>query len=118
MVTIELIGWFYVPSNEVEAQLWFIDGYGAVLGVGLPVYWLLVAIRALILIGLLSLHPTARTLFLVLTAISVSLSLFWGYRVTSPIEGPFLFLATIVDGIIIGLAYYSPVSQEFGKSAT
>ena len=117
MVIIELIGWFYVPSNEVEAQFWFSDGYGAILHASLPVYWLLVAMRGLVLIGLLSLHPTARILFLVLTVVSIALSLFWGYRVTAPIEGPFLFLATIVDGIIIGLAYYSPVSREFSKAA-
>ena len=113
LVIVELLNWLYVPTNELAAQLRETDGYAAVIHGGIPLWALLVVVRALILFGLLSFHRIARLLFLLLTIGSVLMTLFWGYRVTSPLEAPFYYLETLVDGVILALAYYSPVSRRF-----
>lgn len=114
----ELIGWFYQPSDLLQAEFWFADGYAAVLDGGLPIYILILMARLLIMTGLLTFDARARTLFLAFTAISASMTLFWGFRVTAPIQGPFLFMETLVDGVILALAYFSSVKTEFHKDAT
>ena len=117
-VVVELLGWFYVPSNELEAQLKLTDGYAATLNGGLVLWALLLAIRLLLLFGLIAFHPTARVLFLAFVAVSVLLTIFFGYRISTPVEGPFLVLEQIMDGVILALPYYSPVSRSFTTQAT
>jgi len=112
-IVVESVAWFYLPSNSVLADLMATDGYAAVIAGGLPLYVLIVVARILIMIGLLSFHPMARLLFLSYMLILIGLSMFWGYRVTAPIQAPFLLLESIVDGVILALAYYSSVSREF-----
>ena len=112
---VEALAWFYVPTDVLHAELLSTDGFAAVVDGGLPLYVLLVAARLLILFGLLTFHPAARTLFLFLAIVSVGMSVFWGFRVTAPIEAPFLLLTNIIDGVILALAYYSPASRAFRK---
>jgi len=109
----EALTWFYVPPDVLRAELLSTDGYAAVIDGGLPLYALLVIARLLILFGLLTLHPTARMLFLLFTIVSVGLAIFGGYRVIAPIEAPFVYLSILVDGAILALAYYSPASAAF-----
>ena len=113
---VEALAWFYVPADALRAELLSTDGYAAVVDGGLPLYVLLVSARLLIMFGLLTFHPAARTLFLFLAVVTVGFSLFWGFRVTAPIEAPFLLLANIIDGVILALAYYSPASREFRRA--
>ena len=68
--------------------------------------------------GLLTFHPTARMLFLLLTIVTVGLSIFRGFSVVAPLEAPFVLLVTIIDGVILALAYYSPASNKFRKQET
>jgi len=110
---VEALAWFYVPTDVLRAELLSTDGYAAVIDGGLPLYLLLVVARLLIMFGLLTFHPAARTLFLFLAIVTVSMSVFWGFHVIAPIEAPFLLLANIIDGVILALAYYSPASQAF-----
>ena len=113
---IEALNWFYIPADILRAELLATDGYAAVIDGGLPLYVLFVVMRLLIMFGLLTFHPAARTLFLLFTVVSVGLSLFWGFRVIAPLEAPFLFLVILVDGIILALAYYSPASEAFRQT--
>ena len=115
---VELLGWFYIPSNELEAQLKFTDGYAAIVDGGLVLWALQLTIRFLLLLGLIAFHPTARFLFLAFVCVSVLLTIFFGYRITTPVESPFLVLETLIDGVILALAYYSPVSRAFSTQAT
>lgn len=110
---VEALAWFYVPSDVLRAELLSTDGYAAAIEGGLPLYVLLVTARLLTMFGLLTFHPAARTLFLFLAIVTVGLSVFSGFRVSAPIEAPFLLLTNIIDGVILALAYYSPASQEF-----
>jgi len=113
---VQALAWFYVPADVLRAELLATDGYAAVIDGGLPLYVLLISARLLIMFGLLTFHPAARTLFLFLAIVTVGMSVFSGYSVVAPIEAPFLLLATMVDGIILALAYYSPASQEFRRA--
>lgn len=110
---VEALTWFYIPADVLLAELLATDGYAAVIDGGLPLYVLLVSARLLILFGLLTFHPAARTLFLLFVIVSVGTSMFWGYRVVAPIQAPFVYLAIMIDGIILALAYYSPASEAF-----
>ena len=116
LIGVELFAWFYVPRDELEAEFYFMSGYGAVFQGGLVWYLLLSAARLLILVGLLSFHPVARTLFLLLTVATFVQIFFWGYQVLSPVIAPFDFLATLVDGAIIVFAYYTSVGHRFRKA--
>ena len=114
---VEALAWFYVPADVLRAELLATDGYGAVIDGGLPFYVLLVSARLLIMFGLLTFHPVARTLFLFFVVVTVGLSIFRGFSVAAPSEAPFLLLMTLIDGIILALAYYSPASEAFRQSS-
>ena len=113
---IEALAWFYIPADVLRAELLATNGYGAVIDGGLPLYVLFISARLLIMFGLLTFHPTARTLFLLLTVVNVGMSVFQGFSVVAPLEAPFILLRLIVDGIILALAYYSPASQAFRRA--
>jgi hypothetical protein len=113
LIGVELFAWFYVPRDELEAEFYSMSGYGAIFHGGLVWYLLLSAARLLILVGLLSFHPIARTLFLLLTVATFVQLFFWGYQVHSPVIAPFDFLATLIDGAIIVFAYYTSVGHRF-----
>ena len=115
---IEALAWFYIPADLLWAELLATDGYAAVIDGGLPLYVLLLTTRLLIMFGLLTFHPAARTLFLLFAIVSVGMSIFLGYRVFAPIEAPFVMLVTMIDGVILALAYYSPASNEFRNQET
>ena len=113
---VEALAWFYIPQDVLRAELLATDGYGAVISGGLPLYVLLISARLLIMFGLLTFHPTARSLFLLLVLVTIGLSIFEGFSVVAPLEAPFLLIATIVDGIILALAYYSPAAESFRRA--
>ena len=112
---VEALAWFYIPADVLRAELLATDGYAAVIDGGLPLYVLFIAARLLIMFGLLTFHPTARSLFLLLAIINVGMSVFRGFSVAAPIEAPFLILITMVDGIILALAYYSSAADPFRR---
>jgi hypothetical protein len=115
LAIVEALGWFYTPGDVTGAEFRAFDGYGAIVWGGLPLYFLMVTAKLLILIGLLSFHPTARLLFLAYVVVTVPLSVLWGFRVSAPLESPFLYLETFLDGVVLALAYYSSVSDRFRK---
>ncbi len=115
LVIVEALAWFYTPADVTGAEFRTFDGYGALVWGGLPLYFLMVSAELLLLIGLLSFHPTARLLFLAYIVVTVPMSILWGFRVSAPLESPFLYLDTLLDGVVLALAYYSPASEQFRK---
>lgn len=113
LAIVEALAWFYTPSDAMGAEFRALDGYGAVIEGGLPFYLLMVSTKLLILLGLLSFHPTARLLFLAYVVVTVPMSVLWGFRVSAPIENPFNYLEVLLDGVVIALAYCSPASARF-----
>ncbi len=117
-VIIELFAWLYVPADPVLADFYFADGYDALVEGGYVLYFLILAIRISIMVGLLAFHRTARTLFLAYVPLTAISTILWGYRVSAPIVGPFYYLESVFDGIILALAFYSSISPKFGEGAT
>lgn len=118
LAVVEALAWFYVPGDAHGAELRTFDGYGSIVYGGLPLYFLFVVAKVLLLFGLLSFNPTARFLYLAYVVIVVMLSVLWGFRISAPLEQPFLYLETFLDGVVLALAYYSPASNQFRRQAT
>ena len=114
-VALELVVWFYVPSDPLRAEFYSFDGSFPIFDGDLVSYFFLIVARLLILVGLLQFHATARLLFLVLTVATIVLQFLWGYRVTPPLIAALSYVAILIDGAIIALAYHSPVSLQFTK---
>lgn len=108
-----LAGPRWVPGFDV----WLLrfDGYGAVLQHGLVVYWCLLASWVLILAGLYFYVAAARFALILIVIISAALSLTWGIRVLTSYESALDSLLAVVDGVVLGMAYWSPVRAEFEK---
>jgi hypothetical protein len=115
-IIIEAFVWFYMTDDLQVAELLKFNGYGAMVQGITPLYYLLIAVRLIILIGLLSFHPTARLMFLAYVVATMPASILLGFRVIPPIEQPFLYLESVLDGVILALAYYSSVSERFREA--
>ena len=118
LVGYEIFAWFWWPADVLEGELLAVDGFNAIFESNTVYYYLLFAVRLLVLIGLLTFHRLARSLFLYLTAFSLVASVTYGYRVTAPIEAPIFYLEAAVTGAILVLAYFTPVSAEFRKESS
>lgn len=115
LAIVEVLAWFYVPADAYGAELRSFDGYASILEGSIPVYVFFISTKVLLLFGLLSFHPMARFLFLAYVAVTVPLSVLWGFRVGAPLEQPFLYAEIFLDGVVLALAYYSPASSRFRK---
>lgn len=78
-----------------------------------------VVLTLLTQIGMMLFWRFARPGFLITTALSLVLSPFLGLSVTLPLEGAMYYLATLCDGAVLAMAYFSPLSERFyGVRAT
>lgn len=109
------MAWFYVPADTYGAELRSFDGYGSIVEGGIPLYVLFISTKVILLFGLLWFHPLARFLFLAYVAVTVPLSVLWGFRIGAPLEQPFFYSEVFLDGVVLALAYYSPASGRFRK---
>ena len=69
-------------------------------------------------VGLFLLRPWSRTLFVVLTVVGLGSTPCLGPYAGSGWERPFNDAAMVLNGVIIGLIYFSPLKQLFEKRAT
>ena len=109
----EIFAWLYWPSDALEGDLLAVDGYNALFESNTVYFYLIFVVRLLILFGLTTFHRLARSLYLVLTVFTLFALFTYGYRVTAPIEAPIFYLTNMVDGAILVLAYFTPVSARF-----
>lgn len=108
-----LAGPRWIPGFDV----WLLrfDGYGAAMQHGPVLYWCLLACWVLILVGLFFYVAAARFALVLLVAVSATLSLTWGVRVLTAYESTLDTLAAVIDGVVLAVAYWSPVRAEFEK---
>lgn len=99
-------------------DVWLLDfdGSGAVVPYNPILYWCLFSSRLLVLTGLFFYVAAARSCLVLLTIASIVLSITWGIRVLTPYEVALSELLSVVDGTLIAMAYWSPVSEEFARA--
>lgn len=115
--------WFLLPYwpfylTETEQQMTEVSGYGAVLPVEHPLYystWF--ALWIIAGLGLVFLQNWARHLFLVLSLLGPALAPFSGFVVQPPLDGLFANASALLDGVILAVAYLSPLADSFRKAA-
>ena len=112
-VIVELLGWFYVPTDGFFVEFRSADGVGAILEPNFVLYAVVITTRFILLVGLLTFQKGSRFAFLIFSVVVALTSVLWGYRVTAPIEGPFNYLERLMDGVVLALAYYSSASSRF-----
>jgi len=117
-VIVELLGWFYVPTDGFFAEFRLADGVGAFLEPNLVLYAVVITTRITLLVGLLTFQKGSRFAFLIFSIVVALTSVLWGYRVMAPIESPFNYLEQLMDGVVLALAYYSSASSRFRKTVT
>ncbi|WP_092999113.1 hypothetical protein [Thiohalomonas denitrificans] len=71
------------------------------------VAWLVAAV------GLLLFRKLARSLFLILVVTTMALSPLYGLSVETAGGATLISIANMADGVVLALAYFSPVKNEF-----
>ena len=83
----------------------------AILWLGMPL--ILIYIVSLFLI--LNFKSYGRSWFLFASVFGLAVVLFTGPIILSPIEGFIDELALVIDGVLIGMMYFSPLKDKFSK---
>lgn len=115
------IAWFFFyywanPSSDIESRFLAVSGHGAVLPIRHPVYygtwfgiWLITSF------GILFFQNWARHMYLVLTVLGQLLIPFSGFVATLPLDYLFGSTVLLLDGVILGMAYFSPLAANFQR---
>ncbi len=119
ITTCSYLLWFFEPwltwwwTSDVEAEMLNSTGYNALLELPLAFYKLLLLLWIAAAIGLYNFSASARSLYAILLAFSVANSLAAGLQATSALSSFLGYLASLCDGAIIILAYFSPLRARF-----
>jgi hypothetical protein len=117
--TVIYIIWFFLPYwsgylSDDEYRLAEYTGYGAILPVNHFLYysawfglWLISAL------GLFFFQNWARHLYLALSLGTLFAVPFSGFLVAAPIDALFLNANLLLDGVILALAYFTPLAANF-----
>jgi hypothetical protein len=102
--------------NSAAVNLLRLDGYAAILNftgplptLGVQVLWLVASV------GLLHFDNWARYLYLGLTIWALIAAGLYGIRVTSPLESVLGLAVDLLDGVIVALAFLSPLKERFSR---
>ena len=117
--TVIYIVWFFLPYwsgylSDDEYRLAEYTGYGAILPVNHFLYysawfglWLISAL------GLFFFQNWARHLYLALSLGTLVAVPFSGFLVAAPVDALFLNANLLLDGVILALAYFTPLAASF-----
>ena len=97
----ELYNWDGYTEFQIQALLWL----------GIPL--ILIYIVSLILI--LNFKSYGRSWFLFATVFGAVTLLVMGPTILSPIEEFISFSSAVIDGVLIGMMYFSPLKDRFSK---
>ena len=106
-----LAGYTTLPAVLEEYSLALVDEYA--FGYILVLPFLVAYITALILIY--KLKPVGRTLFLWISIISVFMYFFTGPMITDELTSILGDAGSLLDGVILGIIYFSPLNEKFTK---
>ena len=111
IIAMGLAGYTTLPTALEEYSLALIDEYA--FGYILVLPFLVAYITALILIY--KLKPVGRTLFLWISIISVFMYFFTGPMITDELTLILGDVSSLLDGVILGIIYFSPLKEKFTK---
>ena len=111
IIAMGLTGYTTLPAALEEYSLALVDEYA--FGYILLLPFLLAYITALILIY--KFKPVGRTLFLWTIIISVFLYFFTGPMITDELTSILSDAVSLLDGVILGIIYFSPLNAKFTK---
>ena len=97
----ELYNWDGYTEFQIQALLWL----------GIPL--ILIYIVSLILI--LNFKSYGRSWFLFASVFGAVVVLFTGPTILSPIDGFIDNLLLVIDGVLLGMMYFSPLKDRFSK---
>ena len=116
--------WFYFPHveplffDEERLEIWDSSGFDAILQFPIWYYYLWMALYAVISIGLFQFNPWSRDLLIITYIIGFFLNPIYGTVIESPLSRSVGSLIGLIDGIILGMAYFSPISERFKPKAS
>ena len=114
--------WLLLPYAQLgysagSQQLLGMSGYGAAPFVQHPAFYLSIAAAKLLAsVGLLFFAPWSRWLLLAVIAVSLCSVPYSGVTVSAPLDGFIGSLAGLADGIVLALAFWSPIAQGWTQS--
>jgi hypothetical protein len=103
--------WRNLPGDTADAVAW--AGFGAVLALPPVVQWATVALWIAATIGIYFFIPAARLLYTFLVGFAMFTTLVGGVHVNLPVEAFLIYVASISDGAVLVLAYWSPLRKLF-----
>ena len=98
-------------------QLMKYGGHGAHLAMNHPIIFMLYLLPFPAFVGLYFFKNWSRYLLLAFLFIALLGSFFFGVSVSGPPETFFGYLASLLDGAIIGLTFASPLGEKFANSS-
>lgn len=119
--TVLYVVWFFSPDwirylDDIEQEAMRNAGYGAALPVYHPLYygtWFVLWIAAAF--GMIALQNWARFLYLSLAVAGIGVTFYSGLIVQSPLDGVYTIATSILDGVVLCIAFLTPLADNFTK---
>jgi hypothetical protein len=114
--------WFiapYAPMSMADqaADLASWEGYGAYMAAGTWIHWPIFALWMIAAAGLWFFQAWARLSYAILVVLGIGLVPLSGFMVAPPWEALVYSLTLTLDGLVLGMAYFSTLRSRFGESA-
>lgn len=119
---IALVSYWLLPLmydqglSSAQRELVDLNGIYSVLPTNAVMYWGLLGVWLGASVGVFLFLGMARALFAVVVLITIGMTPFSGFVVLTPLEATVSAVIGILNGVIVGLAFLSPVSREFSGS--
>jgi len=115
--------WFYFPYvdallyDEWRVDIWNQSGFDAKFDFPGWHFYLWLVYWPVVWYGLFNFYRWSRDALIIGYILSYFLAPIYGTSIQSPVSGVVGNLSTLLDGIIIGMAYFSPLADRFAGKA-
>jgi hypothetical protein len=116
--------WFYFPYldpflfDEERLAVWGYSGFDTKFEFPHWHYYLWLAFWTVVTYGLYNFAKWSRDVLIVGYIVGYFLAPIYGTAIQSPLSSVLGNLSTLLDGIIIGMAYFSPLAERFARTTT
>jgi hypothetical protein len=105
--------WPLIYSNEVIEKIVWSNGAGAIVYIPIALFYTISALYMISLIGLIFYKRWAKYVFISLTGFVLIANLGQGVFSQGPLESFGNQALSLIDGFIVALIFYSPISERF-----